>query len=170
MEDLIYNVLGTYGDRALLLILSLLGLAGVRLLVALGTGTAMRNLFGLLARHARDVVVEVGHTYVAALQAGRADGVLTEAEKAEAKAKAMRRLREKLGWRTLLQLGGGLLPALLGLFGASGWTKRIEGWLSGALETQLAELKVAGLAPSAGGKGGVVPLPLPAPPGDARPI
>jgi hypothetical protein len=97
----------------------------------LGNKLIARNKYlGFLSRlgaYARLAVVSTHETYVKEIKAGRADGVLTEEEKAEALARAKAVL---LSFASLEGLGGAV-------------TNRIEEIAVPAIETALAESKRA---------------------------
>ncbi len=69
-----------------------------------------------------EVVAEVEQVYVKALKAANEDGVLTDAEKKEAKAKAMAKLKSNIGAAGLVKLG-----KVLGI--------DAEKWLAGKVES-----------------------------------
>lgn len=132
-----------YGTPVLGWLLALIAAGGGWLVVRLGLAARWRELVKELGAHARDVVLEVWQTYVEAIKAGRADGRLTEEEKRQARDLAMKKLRERLGWKKLLALGGGLFARV---FAGEKWAARVEEWLGGAIETAVAEAKREGKA------------------------
>lgn len=81
------------------------------------------------------VLLSVNQTYVKALREANADGKLTEAEKKEAMARAMKELKSNLGVKGLRRLA-----RILGLPSA-------DFWLETQAEGMLGELKASGLIP-----------------------
>ncbi len=155
------------GGQALQAALALLALAGAWVLRHVTLSARWRSLLEELGAHSKDVVQEVFQTYVEAIKAGRADGQLTDAEKNRARDMAIAKLRERLSWSKLLQLGGGWLARLLG---GTSFENKVESWLGGAVETAVAEAKRGGKAAGLSTSGTNVPdpiigkLPLQAPP------
>lgn len=168
----LWQLLVDKGAAALKAALALLASAAAWLLVRAGLSAKWRSLIEELGAHAKDVVLYVFQTYVEAIKAGRADGKLTEEEKTRAKLMAIAALKERLGWKKLLELGGGLLARL---FGGDAWERKVEGWLGGAVETAVAEAKRDGKASGLSTSGKDAPdsvvdrLPLKAPP-EAPPL
>jgi hypothetical protein len=160
--DGVWDLVVDYGARALHAALAALAAALAWLLLRVGLSSRWRSLLEELGAHAKDIVLEVFQTYVEALKAARADGKLTAQEKAHAKTQALDKLKTRLGWWKLVQLGGGLLARV---FPGSSWASKLEDLLSGSVETAVAEAKregkTAGLVTS--GKDAPTPLPLPPP-------
>lgn len=90
---------------------------------------ALQRLGDLAAR----AVVAVHAEYVATIRLGRADGVLTDEEKAEAKRRALGKLREYAGWDDIMYVVGS--------------APRAEVALSDAVEASLEGAKAAGVVP-----------------------
>lgn len=81
-----------------------------------------------------DAVAEVYQVYVADLKVANADGKLTGAEKAEAKAKAFKKVKALIGKEGLARLA-----RILG-------TDALDGWLSNKIEAELDARKSIGAA------------------------
>lgn len=89
----------------------------------------LQRLGDLAAR----AVVAVHAEYVATIHQGRADGVLTDEERAEAKRRALGKLREYAGWDDILYVLGS--------------SPRADVALSDAVEASLEAAKAAGVVP-----------------------
>lgn len=139
----LWGLLVDKGAKGLQAALAALALAGAWLLAHIGLSAKWRSLIEEIGAHAKDVVQEVFQVFVEGIKAGRADGKLTDAEMNVAKEMAIAKLKERLGWRKLLELGGGMLARL---FGGDAWAAKIEGWLGSAVETAVAEAKREGKA------------------------
>lgn len=88
-----------------------------------------------LGQHAQRAVMATHAEFVSAIQAGREDGELTDDERAEAKRRAMDRLKTYCGWDDLAWI--------LGLDGAAQAA-------SDEIESALHVMKAAGLVPPSG--------------------
>lgn len=143
MTETLQNLLTSHGQTVLTWLLALLAAAGGRLLVLITSNKMAQDAARSLALHARDAVQAVFQTYVEAIKAGRADGKLTDAEAAEARAKAIAILRERLGWKQLTKLGGGILAKL---FLGDKWVEKAEKMLGTAVEVAVADEKKLGKA------------------------
>lgn len=139
----LWDVFVERGGQALKAALAVLATVFAWLFARAGLSARWRNAIDELGAHAKDVVLEVFQIYVEEIKAGRVDGKLTEEEKARAKAMALERLRQRLSWSKLLQIGGGVLTRI---FAGHEWAKKVEGWLGGAVETAIAEAKREGKA------------------------
>lgn len=128
-----YELIENYGNSALGWVLAGLGLLLSRYVwIRIGNDYAL----GVLTRawgEVRAAVAEVGQTYVAAIKAGRADGKLTDEEKAVAKSLAIAAAKRNLGAKGLRALA-----RILGL-------DSVDEWLAGRLEAAVAEGKAAGV-------------------------
>jgi hypothetical protein len=164
--DLTYSLIIDHGREAVAWALGALAAAAAWLVVRVGVSATWRSLLEEVGAHGRDVVQEVFQVYVEELKAARLDGKLTEDERRHAKALAMAKLKERLGWRKLLELGGGLVARV---FAGSSWAKRVEEFLGGAIEASVADAKREGRAAGLKTSGTDVPtiverLPLGPPP------
>jgi Sec-independent protein translocase protein TatA len=104
MEDLIYSVL-THGDHVLFWVLAVVGAFVARLVLGQIKAGKIQQVVGRALREVGDAVMMVGKTYVEALKAASADGTLTDAEKAEAKARAIAAAKKNIGVDGLKALG-----------------------------------------------------------------
>lgn len=95
-----------------------------------------------------DAVMETWQTYTSELKRARADGLLTEAEKLEAKRRAVATAKSNLGVKGLKRLGNVL--GFSSFFGEAG--EKVEAWLESKAEVALAGLKATGVL-----KNGVAP-------------
>ena len=126
MEDLLNSALLLLGNTALALLA--LGLGWLTKWIA--TKVHNEKAAGIIMRlddTAMKVVREVEAAYVAALEEANADGVLTDEEKATAKAKAVAALKSYMGEKGLKELG-----KLLDIGGA------LDGFLSATIENAVA--------------------------------
>lgn len=127
MEDIIYWVL-THGDKFLFwALVAVGGLISALILKFIKAGT-VRDIVGRALAEVGDAVLAVSQTYVDALKAASADGVLTDAEKAEAKAKAIALAKKNIGTEGLKKLA-----KILGI--------DIDGWLGTKIEAAVSTLK-----------------------------
>lgn len=143
LPDFAQDLLANHGNRVLTWILALLAAAGGRLLLMITSNKKAQDAARTLALHARDAVQATFQTYVEAIKKARADGKLTDAEAAEARAKAVAILRDRLGWKALTSLGGGLLSKL---FLGDKWADKVEKALGTAVEVAVADEKKLGKA------------------------
>lgn len=164
MRDLILWIIVEHGMQLAGLLFTGLALAAFWLLRVTGMAKAATATFELLGAHAKTVALEVWQTYVEDLKAGRVDGVLTPAEADHARTLAIAKLKARLSWGLLLQLGGGVL---LAIFAKATWLRRLESLLGGLTESAVAQLKAEGKAAGLKTSGTNVPgvaLPLKAAP------
>lgn len=138
---MIYSLIADHGTQVAGWLVGILALVGAWALTRLSLAAKWRALITELGMMARDAVLEVWQVYVEAIKAGRADGKLTDEETRAARKMAVDALRVRLGWRKLAQLGGGML---MRIFAGSTWAERLNSWLVGAVETQVAAAKLAG--------------------------
>ena len=136
-----FTFLADYGDKIAAAFAALLGILGSRYLWGrLATGTA-RTIVQRAYAEIVDAVLEVWQTYVSDLRKGRADGVLTDEERATAKARALAVARQNLGAKGLTRLARALgFGSLLGVDDDA-----TSKWLATKVETAVAGLKSAGL-------------------------
>jgi hypothetical protein len=156
----IWSAVVSYGPIVVTWALAALGLVGAWVLAKLGAAASTRSLFAELALHARDVVVAVTQVYVDQIKRARADGVLTEDEKATARAMAIAALKERLSLRKLVALGGGWLTKL---FAGSKWASKVESILGNAIETAVGDSKRTSVALGIATAPAQVMAPSPAP-------
>lgn len=140
MESTLFDLLVTYGDKALSWALVLLALAATWTLRRVGSSKEVLDALKSVGIKARDVVMETYQTYVEAIKEGRADGTLTSDEKREALRRAKAKLMERLTWREAALLAGGLV---LRIFGRGDWTAKLERLVEGHIESAIAENKFA---------------------------
>lgn len=121
---------------------SVAGALVARLVVSIKSGYVQ----GVVQRayaEVRDAVLMVHQTYVSEITAGKADGTLTDEEKAKAKADAIAAAKSYIGVKGLEALG-----RVLGL-DVSG----VEGWLGGKVEAHVAALKADAMLPKGPNEG-----------------
>lgn len=135
-----FTFLADYGDKIAAALAALLGILGSRYVWGkLATGTT-RAIVQRAYAEVVDAVLEVWQTYVSDLRKARADGVLTDEERATAKARALAVARQNLGAKGLTRLARALgFGTLLGLDDAA-----TTAWLGTKVETAVASLKSAG--------------------------
>ncbi len=146
MESLpgyVQDLLANQGPKVLTWILAILGIGGARLLVLVTSNKMAADAARMLALHARDAIQATYQTYVEALKLGRSDGSLSPAEAAEAKARAIAILKDRLGWKRLAKLGGGVLA---NIFLGDKWDAKVEKMLGTAVEVAVADEKKLGKA------------------------
>lgn len=121
----------TYGDDALKWLLAAAGALLLKYVFSLVKNSYANGVLGRAWLEVQGAVLEVEQVYVGALRAARADGKLTDAEKAQAKAMAIAIARENLGKKGLARLA-----RVLGL-------DSVERWLGSKSEQALATVKAA---------------------------
>lgn len=139
MTDTLIALIADHGLTAAGWALSLLAMAATWLLTRSGLAAKWRDLIAEVGVYVRDAVMYVFQVYVEAIKAGRADGKLTDEEKAHALALAVAAVKERLGWRKLLSLGGGLVGRLLG---GSGWQGKVDALIGKLVEAEVGKVKV----------------------------
>ncbi len=104
-----------------------------------------------------DAVMETWQTYTSELKRARADGLLTEAEKREAKRRAVETAKSNIGVKGLKRLANVL--GFSSFFGEA--NEKVDAWIESKTEVALAGLKSSGVL-----KNGVAPgtIALPAKP------
>ncbi len=110
------------------------------------------EIIGRAISEVGDAIREVYQTYVGALKDGRADGKLTDAERATAKRMAIAIAKSNIGKKGL-----GRLMRVLGI-------DALDDWLGSKVEAAIADAKVVGKAAA----GGSTPRPLPLPSASTR--
>lgn len=127
MEDILYWLLA-HGDKFLMWALVFVGgLAATLILKAMKDGTA-KEIVSRALTEVGHAVLAVTQTYVSAIKAASEDGVLTDQEKAEAKAKAIALVKQNIGKDGLLKLA-----KILGV--------DLDGWLGTKIEAAVATAK-----------------------------
>lgn len=104
IEDVLYWVL-VHGDAILFWVLTAVGGLGARLILAHIKNTTVNGIVTRALSEIGDAVLTVGHTYVDDLKTASADGTLTDAEKAKAKADAIAIAKKNIGMDGLAKLG-----------------------------------------------------------------
>lgn len=102
-----------------------------KLLARYISNKTLRDLLTRLGWEVRAVVLEVHQTWAEDIKKGKADGKLTEEEKAHAKALALSKLKENLGKKGIARLA-----KVLGLH-----IDALDSWLGNKIEATVAELK-----------------------------
>ncbi|MBZ0234447.1 MAG: hypothetical protein K8M05_19105 [Deltaproteobacteria bacterium] len=95
-----------------------------------------------------DAVMETWQTYTSELKRARADGLLTEAEKLEAKRRAVATAKSNIGVKGLKRLANVL--GFSSFFGEA--PEKVDAWIESKTEVALASLKSSGVL-----KNGVAP-------------
>ena len=99
-----YSLIAEYGDKAIAYVLAALLALLVNKLLALIEGKTIRELAGRFASEAFAAVREVGDGYVADLKHYNDDGKLTDDEKKQAKATAIRIAKANFGPKGIKRL------------------------------------------------------------------
>lgn len=129
MEDLILTALSE-GDTVLFWVLAAVGALIARLVLGQINSDAARKYVGRALNEVGDAVLDVAKTYVESIKQARADGKLTEAEKAEAKARALAVAKRNIGPEGLKRLA-----KILGFD-----TGALDKWLGTKVEAAVASL------------------------------
>lgn len=127
MSDIFYALLDSGNDVIVWLAVALVGLISRYVVAKIGSET-VRKYVGRALDEVYDAVGEVYQTFVSEIKKGRADGQLTDEEKAEAKAKAIAIAKSNIGAKGLARLG-----RILGV--------DIDDWLGTKVEASVAKLK-----------------------------
>ncbi len=133
-------------------ILFALGLVA-RYIVPLLHGALANGILGRAVQEVTAAVHEVDSTYVDAIKLANADGVLTEAEKKEAKAKAIAVAKSNLGVKGLATLA-----RIVGADSVAGW---LGSWVERALSAKRTSDAHADAATMAAGASPLAQAPLP---------
>lgn len=136
MNDTLYQIL-IHGDSAITWVGTFVAGLIATYLIVLIKNAVVRKWVTRAWVEVRAAVAEVWQTYVSALKEGAADGKLTEAEKATAKAKALAIAKANIGKKGLARLA-----RILGLEGA------LDDWLGTQIEAAVDQSKKEGKAVS----------------------
>jgi hypothetical protein len=119
----------TYGDKATQLAFVVINALLVRFIFSMIDSTIIRRYVDALWDEIRAAVLEVEQTYVSALKLANGDGVLTNAEKAEAKRMAIKIAKANFGAKGLARL-------------ARAFGMDMDGWIGNKIEAVIAGDKV----------------------------
>jgi hypothetical protein len=155
----VLQIIATYGESLATLIVSILGAIMTRFVWGKIQTDWARRLLERVYAEVIDAVLIVWQTYVSEIKAGSADGKLTDAERAEAKRRAVDTVVKNLGTSGLQRLA-----KILGFGGSdSGPVNRTVQWIEEKTEAALAGLKTSGILMN-GVRKGTVAKAAPVPP------
>ena len=150
-----FDLIAQYGEKIGAAFVALAGILGTRYLWGKITTDWARGIAQRAYNEVVDAVLEVWQTYVSEIVKDRADGVLTDAEKAEAKQRALDIAKSNLGPKGLARLA-----RALGFGSLTGTdTAQTSSWIGSKVETAVASLKNAGALNKIPGKGAVAAAP-----------
>ena len=143
-----FDLIAQYGSQIGAAFVAIAGILGTRYLwskisIDWARGVAQRAYSELI-----DAVLEVWQTYVSEIIKDRADGTLTDEEKAEAKQRALDIAKSNLGAKGLARLARALGFGSL----VHTDTSQTLSWLGSKVETAVAGLKSAGVINKTPGK------------------
>jgi hypothetical protein len=143
-----WELLATNGEQAVRWGLAALGMVLARLVWVRISNDWARHALGRAYDEVTAAVLEVWQTYVSEIKRAKVDGLLTDAEKREARRRAVAVAKDNLGTKGLKRLANAL--GVSRFFGEA--DAKVERWLESKTEAVVAGLKATGVM-----KNGVAP-------------